>query len=75
MDANFFASINAIDYSLLIGVHQRDNCSESENLRQTYLNCFECYEDRKDGKNALRSTCGEFVYFFGIIDTLTYYKY
>ena len=68
-DADFFAKNNIIDYSLLLGVHEN-------NLIQTSMRSeITAYDVESEDISIIQSKTGDKIFFFGIIDILTSFKY
>lgn len=63
-DSNFLKSINVIDYSLLLGI-----CDNGTTPRNKIIN------NKINSNNEFTSQCGNFVYYIGIIDTLTEFNF
>ena len=89
-DCQFFQRLHIIDYSLLIGIHDRqrndpasypksrsrldykhldDHQDNPDKIGNIFTGGFDC-----EGEGILSSD-QRFIYFFGIIDILTVYKY
>jgi hypothetical protein len=66
-DADFLARHNIIDYSLLLGVINKKEENNSEKQIVSYL------EDNQKGLNYFESSDKKYIYYIGIIDTLTNY--
>ena len=65
-DVDFFAKHNILDYSLLVGIHERQRAAPNETP------VSESYQPTGDGKpiNSVQSVDGSSVYYMGIIDIL-----
>eukprot|EP00658_Telonema_sp_P-2_P059275 TRINITY_DN4808_c0_g1_i13.p1 TRINITY_DN4808_c0_g1~~TRINITY_DN4808_c0_g1_i13.p1 ORF type:complete len:344 (+),score=72.49 TRINITY_DN4808_c0_g1_i13:92-1123(+) len=73
-DVQFLCSQNVMDYSLLVGVHHRENGAEenvqSSKLAAEYAHVKSVFEVENGG---IPSADGTKIYFVGLVDTLTSY--
>jgi 1-phosphatidylinositol-4-phosphate 5-kinase len=65
-DADFFASRNIIDYSLLLGIHDRRIATEGVSV--------DSFEEETGQARSFPSTDGTCVYYLGVIDILCEYN-